>query len=294
MKVTTIKITSTQTQHLSIVLLVSLLLFACAQNPVDKAFTPIQYKDEAAVDKALEESMLLPEVKGILTEEQILSYKAYETNLNMTDEQVEQLEARGFSFLQHHSDEWVKEVYNDEQLDQIRRGNQVVYTPEQKKMREEAFAQLQEAAAAKFVQVGQVAPDFELVDSLGNRRKLSEFRGKFVLLDFWGTWCVPCVEELPSMAKDYEKVDKTKVEFIGVCAGCDDLEEFLQANPLEWVQLNDLVGKVSEQYQVTSYPSIILISPEGVVLETPYVNNDIVREDKVGTINKYIKLRSTQ
>ena len=65
--------------------------------------------------------------------------------------------------------------------------------------------------------IGKPAPAFEYESRDGNMIKLSDLRGKFVLLDIWATWCGPCIGEIPNMIESYEKIDKNKIEFVSVC-----------------------------------------------------------------------------
>ncbi len=120
---------------------------------------------------------------------------------------------------------------------------------------------------------GKQAPDFTLKDLSGKEHKLSDFRGKYVFLDFWGTWCEPCVALLPKIRKVYDQVDKSKIEFIGICVGCHDVDmkEFVKENGLSWLQLvdNDGIGEiyVNEVYSINSFPTPLLIDPNGKVVE---------------------------
>jgi len=65
-------------------------------------------------------------------------------------------------------------------------------------------------------QVGQFAPDFALPDLDGTLRRLSDYRGKVVLLNFWSTWCTPCREEMPSMERAYERLRKKGFEILAL------------------------------------------------------------------------------
>jgi peroxiredoxin len=122
---------------------------------------------------------------------------------------------------------------------------------------------------------GLQAPDYKLPDITGVERTLSELRGKYVLIDFWGTWCGPCIAALPTLKAAYDKVDKTKVEFVGICSNCSDLEDFVEENNLPWMQLesDDIV---TEKYHVTAYPTMFLVDDKGKVIgnsmNMPYIH----------------------
>ena len=77
-----------------------------------------------------------------------------------------------------------------------------------------AFVQAQDNKKAKL----KPAPDFEYPTYSGKTFKLSENKGKYVVLDFWGTWCKPCMEEMPKL-KEFLKATKDKVELVGIAVG---------------------------------------------------------------------------
>ncbi len=99
--------------------------------------------------------------------------------------------------------------------------------------------------------------------------RLVDFKGKYVFIDFWGTWCKPCVEELPELQEIFESVDKEKIVFISI-AGHDSqarLKEFLERRPLPWLQiLSDSSNKLLEMYGIQSFPTNFIIDPEGKVI----------------------------
>ena len=117
--------------------------------------------------------------------------------------------------------------------------------------------------------VGALAPDFELSDVRSNKPlKLSSLRGKPVLVNFWGTWCPPCREEMPALEKIYEKV-KGQVEFLGVSMGPRDepmgVNQFVKLNNYTWTFIHDTDSSVSINYQVTGIPSTFFIDKNGVI-----------------------------
>lgn len=117
---------------------------------------------------------------------------------------------------------------------------------------------------------GSPAPDFRLMNLDGEYMTLSSFRGKYILLDFWGTWCGWCIKGLPEMKEYYAKY-KDKIEFVGI--DCRDTEEKWREGVskygLEWTNLYN--GNATEAviaYGIQGYPSKIIIDPQGNVVET--------------------------
>ncbi len=124
-----------------------------------------------------------------------------------------------------------------------------------------------EAAAKKLVE-GTMAPDFTLPDITGKPLKLSSLRGKYVVLDFWGSWCGWCIKGMPDMKKYYEKYNG-KFEILGV--DCEDTPEKWKAavekHQLPWkhVRQSQETQNVSDDYGVQGFPTKILIDPQGKI-----------------------------
>ena len=118
---------------------------------------------------------------------------------------------------------------------------------------------------------GAVAPDFTLNDSNGNPFTLTTLRGKWVVLDFWGSWCMPCVKGMPEMKKAYDKC-RGKVEFVGIA--CNDKESnwraTIERQALPWIQTfnprnNDYHQDPLVLYNIKAFPTKIILTPEGKI-----------------------------
>ncbi|SDG50427.1 Peroxiredoxin [Pedobacter terrae] len=126
-------------------------------------------------------------------------------------------------------------------------------------------------AMAEKTGIGQQAMDFTQNDTKGQPVTLSGLRGKYVLVDFWASWCAPCREENPSVLKAYNKFKDRNFEIISV--SLDDKKEpwlkAIEADGLPWIQVSDLKGwknAVARLYGVTSVPQNLLLDPSGKIV----------------------------
>lgn len=119
--------------------------------------------------------------------------------------------------------------------------------------------------------MGQVAPEIELPNPEGQTVKLSDLRGKYVMIDFWAAWCKPCREENPNVVRLYNEYKEKGFEVFGVSldrtkeAWVDAIEE----DGLTWTQVSDLKyfnSAAAETYQVNAIPATYLIDPDGKII----------------------------
>jgi peroxiredoxin len=115
---------------------------------------------------------------------------------------------------------------------------------------------------------GDLAPDFDLATLDGGRVKLSDFRGKAVLLNFWASWCGPCAEEMPALERLYDNLRARgfTVLAVGVEDPAEELRKFSQKFGLGFPVLIDADGKVRERYKIEGFPETVLIDPEGKIV----------------------------
>lgn len=136
--------------------------------------------------------------------------------------------------------------------------------PKAEVQQEQAVTQVAKQQAA-----GPEAPDFTLNDINGKPLTLSSLRGKYVILDFWGSWCGWCIKGIPDMKNYYNKY-KGKFEILGI--DCNDSEAKWKAAvekyELPWLHVyNTRDSKVLEQYDIQGFPTKIIIDPDGRIVK---------------------------
>ncbi len=93
---------------------------------------------------------------------------------------------------------------------------------------------------------------------------LADYKGKVVLVDFWGTWCGPCVASLPELSGLHEKYQDKGFEILGVAADdADTLKGFLEKKPLAWRHVVDEESEIAAKYSIEAFPTTLLIDKQG-------------------------------
>ena len=131
----------------------------------------------------------------------------------------------------------------------------------------------QKLTATAETAIGKMAMDFTQNDTLGKAVTLSSFRGKYVLLDFWASWCVPCRAENPNVVKAYAKYHAKGFDILSVSLDKpDDKEKWMKAihaDQLTWTHVSDLQfwnNAVAKEYGINSIPQNFLIDPQGKIV----------------------------
>ncbi len=118
---------------------------------------------------------------------------------------------------------------------------------------------------------GAMAADFAQKDTSGNLVRLKDFRGKYLLVDFWASWCIPCRQDNPNLVRAYDRFKSHNFEILGV--SLDDKRKLwvdaIRKDRLTWTHVSDLKewkNEVSVKYAIQSVPSNVLIGPDGRII----------------------------
>lgn len=145
---------------------------------------------------------------------------------------------------------------------------------------------------AEMLKPGNAIADFEIVDLEGKADKLSNYRGSYVLMDFWATWCGPCRAGMPGLVKLKESLQGEKFEIIGISADeeAQDVVSYKEEEqPMPWVHWHSgPEHSVLEDLEIDGFPTYILLDPKGNVISRTHYFDDsakaytrkLVRGDK--------------
>ena len=134
-----------------------------------------------------------------------------------------------------------------------------------------------ELYAKTLLQPGRQAPDFLLKDLNGKEYSLTDFRGRYVVLVFWASWCPDCRAEIPDLLTMEEKYAEKNVLFLGISFDrtLEKLKEFAGEQKLPGINLFDPLGKkeskICASYGVQWIPSLFLVAPDGRILKSTVV-----------------------
>ena len=248
----------------------------------------LKYSGTAIYDK-LNEAVEIAEIEnGIkaLQEEMITLYRAdAEGNMNKVDsigniieDKANALYDKKAEFIKANSDELASGIMYLEMSAEKAEGLFELFGEKVKnsplydvmsRTKENYDESLARKRAAEKIKPGAEAPAFTLKDLDGKEVSLSSFKGKYVLLDFWGTWCGWCIKGMPDMKEAYQKY-KNVMEIVGI--DCGDTEERwregVKEHELPWVNLyNSEEAKVDVMYGVLGYPTKILLDKDGKIVE---------------------------
>lgn len=142
--------------------------------------------------------------------------------------------------------------------------------------------------------VGKPAPDFSLTDLNDKHYRLSDFRGKVVLLNFWATWCKPCREEMPSMEILNKNFEKDGLVILAVSIDrvttTKDIPPFVKGMNLTFPVLVDSWGKTDKPYKRMGVPETFIIDQQGIIQEIVIGPRDWTRLDSLQVLTKLLNV----
>ncbi|MFC2003099.1 peroxiredoxin family protein [Chloroflexota bacterium] len=118
-------------------------------------------------------------------------------------------------------------------------------------------------------EIGNLAPDFQLQSLDGQAFSLSSLRGKAVLLNFWASWCGPCIFEMPFLQEIYEEWPGKGLVLLAINVGesSSQVEKFIQSKGLSLPVLLDTKAEVAHKYNIRFFPTTFFIDKDGIIQE---------------------------
>jgi thiol-disulfide isomerase/thioredoxin len=116
--------------------------------------------------------------------------------------------------------------------------------------------------------VGTQLPDFAFTDFGGTARHLSDLKGRYILLDFWATWCAPCMADLPKLKQTYTAFHSQGLEILGIDGdeSPDKAQSVVQQKGLAWPQARYDADLIENRFQISQWPTLVLIDQHRTIL----------------------------
>jgi len=228
---------------------------------------------------AAEPSAAATELKALITKIQTKLREGEKTEANLAPE-LKEFDA----LLAKHKDEktdevaqilFMKAMLYQQVLKDAAKGDAVMEQLQRDFPNSEPAKRMKQQAEASKLRASLVEgshfPDFDVKDTAGKPLSIANYKGKVVLLDFWATWCTPCVKELPKVIKTYEAYHKQGFEIIGISLDKEEqkLSSFTKEKNMTWAQYFDGLAwqnKLAVKYGVNSIPATYLLDGQGDII----------------------------
>ncbi len=249
------------------------------KEPIYKDILPLSN----AFDEANEKYIIAVKNKEDEATLDSLKHKADELH-DQFDPYNERMNKVDYQFFATHPDSYVTAYMLRYHLDDLTLDSlKMFYTNMNQTLQQSSYGKELERGIQKLTDgsPGSIANDFTTKDITGKTLKLSDFRGKYVLLDFWASWCLPCRKGNPHLKKLYTRYKSKGFEIIGVSDDDADTTAWKKAvekdglpwrqvlRGLDWIKINNEEENpkdISEKYGIHTLPTQILIDPKGVII----------------------------
>jgi peroxiredoxin len=163
---------------------------------------------------------------------------------------------------------WAQKLVEEGKVDEIKG---VIAKAKEAKASAEILAAINAEVMKASLGVGKTFPDFKVKDLEGKELTLSSHKGKVVLIDFWATWCGPCMQETPNVIAAYKSYHSKGFEIIGISFDKDEaaLKRVMKNKGMTWRQYFDGKGwsnKLGKKYGISSIPATFLIGKDGKII----------------------------
>ncbi|MDP1678425.1 MAG: TlpA disulfide reductase family protein [Bacteroidota bacterium] len=132
------------------------------------------------------------------------------------------------------------------------------------------------------LEMGSQVPEFSFKDLNGQLHHLSDYRGRILLLDFWGYWCGPCVEEVPIFVSTYKDFHSKGFEIIGIHSGNDSaiVRKFISEHDMNWNQIIESEdGVIQKLFRIKQYPTHFLIGQDGTIISKSFGQGENIAKE---------------
>lgn len=148
-----------------------------------------------------------------------------------------------------------------------------------------------DALRDKTINAGDKAPDFSITTDDGRTVTARSFGGKLLVLNFWATWCPPCIEEIPSLTAFQAQLRDAGVVVVGVSVDRNPklYKKFLERNKVSFLTARDPEAKISDSYGTYQYPESYIIDSSGVVREKVISSQNWMDPDVIAKARKFLQ-----